>query len=110
MKILGHAPSPVVLRGNANLPINSKVLGWAVNAENDDTFLQSLVDRPTSTVRQFGCGPEGAKLYDSPDDAGAIAVELAYPAQIVAIFNVDDTYMVIPIGGNAASSFGPRSS
>ena len=109
MTFISQAPTASELRRQANLPPKSKFLGWAVNAEHDDSFLQHVVDRVDSTVRTFCAGPEGAKLFAQPKDAGDIAIDLAYPASIVAIFETDNAYAVIPIGGNASSSFVPRS-
>lgn len=82
---------------------------WAaVNAEHDDSYLQEVSNERDSTLRVFRAGPELAKLFDTPAEADKIVVDLAYPAYIVAIFEIDDTYAVIPIGGDAASSFGCR--
>ena len=109
MKTIGRAPTPSALRREAHLPLSSKFLGWAVSAAKDDSFLQHVVDGVDSTLRTFCAGPKGAKLFDKPKDAGAIVIDLEYPAYVIAIFDIGNDYAVIPIGGNASSSFGSRS-
>ena len=109
VKIFGRAPTPSALRREVNLPPSSIFLGWAVNAEQDDSYLQDVRDGVASTLRTFCAEPKRAKLFDKHKDAGAIVIDLAYPAYIVAIFEIDNAYAVIPVGGNELSRFGPRS-
>lgn len=106
MKIIGDAPTPDTLRHEAKLPPSSKFLGWAVHAAHDDTFLHSAFCNGDTTLRTFCTGPEGAKFFASAAAAGELAIDLTYAAYVVAIFDIDQSYAVISVGGNAASSFG----
>jgi hypothetical protein len=106
MKIVGKAPSPDALIRDGNLPRNSKFIGWGVNAEPDDSFLQSVRDRRDFSLRTFCAGPGDAMLFKSPSEAGEIAISLAYPAYVVAIFDIGNRYAVARVGGNSTSSFG----
>lgn len=54
----------------------------------------------------FSGNPENALLFRTADEAGQIAVDLAYAAVVVAIFDFGSQLAVVPVGGNKYSEFG----